>query len=140
MTASPHRTAGIIVLEAYEYVHLDRQADYEAAGIVIDAICADAEPGMLVHALSQVGTAKGVVTYRWLEVFQGLPQLRAHLNSPHVAKHVSALQEGTLAAPTDLVIYGDVSAEDRATLSAELGPDRVTFSATVTSFFRQAEG
>lgn len=139
MTASPHQTSGIVVLEAYEYVHLRRQADYEAAGVLIDAICAETEPGMLVHALSQVGTTQDVVTYRWLEVFQGLPQLRAHLNSPHVAKHVAALQEGTLAAPTDLVIYGDLTPEERSALSAELGPEHVTFSATVTSFFRQAK-
>ena len=137
MTATPSPASSIIVLEAYEYVHRSHQAEYEAAGGVIDGICAQAEPGMLVHALSEVGSAGDVVTYRWLEVFQDLQHMRAHLQSAHVAKHVAALQMGALALPTDLVIYGDVSAEDRAALWAELGTDRVTFRETVTSFYRQ---
>lgn len=129
-------SASIVVLEAYEHVHAKNRNAYEAAGAAIDKLVEQVEPGMLVHVLTEVSAVDEVITYRWLEVFQNLARLREHLTSQHVAEHVASLGNGILAAPTDLVIYGNLSAAEQDALKQELGADRVRFASAVTSFYR----
>lgn len=129
-------SSSIVVLEAFEYVHAQHRGAYEKAGIAIDKRVEQLEPGMLVHILTEVSGSSEVITYRWLEIFQDVARLREHLSSAHVAEHVASLSQGILAAPTDLVIYGVSSAEERGLLEAELGAEHLRFASEVTAFFR----
>lgn len=114
-------TEGMIVLEAFEHVRPERCADYEAAGKKIDDAVKISEPGMLVHALTRISEAEDRVTYRWLEVFDGLPALEAHFANPEVKTHVAWLNDGVLLSPVEIVLYTGWSDAEKAAINDRLG-------------------
>lgn len=114
-------TGKLIVLEAFEHVHPERCAEYEAAGKIIDDTVRETEPGMLVHALTVHARLDDRVTYRWLEIFDGLAALEAHFASPHVKAHVAKLNDGILLSPVELVLYTDWTEAEKAEINERLG-------------------
>lgn len=114
-------TAALIVLEAYEHVDPARCADYEIAAQAIDDKVKETEPGMLVHALTRIAETPDKVTYRWLEIFDGVAALEAHFASPHVKDHVARMSDGILLSPVELVLYTGWSEAEKAEINARLG-------------------
>lgn len=127
-------TAKMIVLEAFEHVHPNRVADYEAAGKLIDDKVRETEPGMLVHALTRVGETDDRVTYRWLEIFDGLPALEAHFNSPHVKAHVAKVSDGILISPVELVLYTDWTDAEKSEINDRMG-GALTFAEVCAGYY-----
>lgn len=125
----------ILVMEAFEHVHPDRCADYEAAGVVIDDKVKDSEPGMLVHALTRVKETADAVTYRWLEIFEDSDAFAAHFDNPAVQEHVAKLNEGTLVAPTELVLYTAWSDDEKAQWRQKLSGAKLTFAPVLAGFY-----
>ncbi|SEK18437.1 putative quinol monooxygenase [Pacificibacter marinus] len=120
MTDTPN-AAAFVVLEAFEHVHPDRCAEYEAAGIEIDNKVKETEPGMVVHALTRVSEGPDAVVYRWLEIFDGADALVSHFDNPAVKAHIAKVSESILVKPTDLVLYTSWSDDEKAIWNARLG-------------------
>lgn len=129
-------TQTTVALEAYEHVALDRIAEYEAAGVLIDDKVCETEPGMMVHVLTPVSQNETSKTYRWLEVFQDVAALKAHFANPEVIAHGQKMSDGILNQTTDLIIYGPIDATDRAEISETLSGLNLSFADPVTSFFK----
>lgn len=127
--------AQILVMEAFEHVRPDRCADYEAAGIVIDNKVKDSEPGMLVHALTKVSETPEAVTYRWLEIFKNADAFAAHFDNPAVQEHVAMLNEGILAAPTELVLYTGWTEAEKAALREKLPGAKLSFAPVLAGYY-----
>lgn len=132
MTATTDR---IIALEAFEHVHPDRVADYEAASQAIDDKVKETEPGMLIHALTVHARAEDRVTYRWLEVFTDLAALEAHVASPHVKAHGAHLNDGILLSPVEIVLYVDWTEAEKAEINQRLG-GALQFAEVRSGFYR----
>lgn len=132
MTATTDR---IIALEAFEHVHPDRVADYEAASQAIDDKVKETEPGMLIHALTVHARAADRVTYRWLEVFSDLAALEAHFASPHVKDHVARMNDGILLSPVEIVLSVDWSEAEKAEINQRLG-GALQFADVKSGFYR----
>ncbi len=125
----------LITLEAFEHVHPDRCADYEAASQAIDDKVRETEPGMLVHALTVHDRAEDRVTYRWLEVFTDLDALVAHFNSPHVKAHGAHLNDGILLSPVEIVLYVGWSDAEKQAINEQLG-GALVFADVKSGFYR----
>lgn len=128
-------TSAILVMEAFEHVHPDRCAEYEAAGVEIDDRVRESEPGMLVHALTRVRETDRAVTYRWLEIFENADALAAHFDNPAVKAHVARLGEGILVAPTELVLYTGWSEAEQAEWRERLGGAPLTFAPVLAGYY-----
>ncbi|WP_353474421.1 antibiotic biosynthesis monooxygenase [Salipiger sp. H15] len=126
--------AALIVLEAFEHVDPSRCADYETAAKAIDDKVKETEPGMLVHALTRVAEAPDRVTYRWLEIFDGVAALEAHFASPHVKEHVARMMDGILLSPVELVLCVGWSEAEKAEINARLG-GALTFAEVKTGYY-----
>ncbi|WP_099826485.1 putative quinol monooxygenase [Oceaniglobus indicus] len=133
MTDTPN-AAALVVLEAFEHVHPDRCAEYEAAGVEIDRKCKETEPKMLVHALTRVAETPQAVTYRWLEIFDGAEAVENHFANPVVKDHIAKLNDGLLVAPTDIVLYTGWSDAEKDHWNQRLGGN-IAFAPVRAGFY-----
>lgn len=125
----------ILVLEAFEHVHPDQSAAYEAAAPRIDDAVRQSEPGMLVHALTEVSRSDNEVVYRWLEIFDGAASLAAHFDNPADHKHVAKLNDGMLVAPTELVIYADWDEAEREEWRQRITGAKLIFAPVLAGYY-----
>ena len=127
----------IMVVHAYEYVHRQHRDTYETRGNAVQLEVKANEPGMLAHCRTLVSEDADVCTYMWLEVCKNPDALIAHIDSPHVAKHAKFLSDGILAHPSRIEIFGSLTNEDKARLSAKI--DDIVFLPSDAAFYRTAE-
>lgn len=125
----------LFTLQAYEKIANDRTQDYEDRALVIDDLCKQTEPGMLVHALTKVQKTDDYTEYCWLEVFAHMDAFQAHVDNPHVAEHHQFLNSGVMIAPLKLVIYCDWTEAEKAHWSKSLDGVEVVYAHTITGFY-----
>ena len=138
MTEETNRSSAMIVLEAFEQVHLDRVDAYEVAACRIDEIVKQTEPGMLVHALSREHATTEAITYRWLEVFANSAALSAHLDNPAVHEHAKLMKDGILTGPLRIVIHAEWTGEEHEYWKERLATANLSLANSCTAFYRVA--
>lgn len=126
----------LVVLEAHEYVHRECQRIYETRARSAQDLVRQQEPGMLVHMQTLVAQNDTVVTYRWLEVCRDVDALITHLTSEYITAHAAFLDNGILARPSDVVIYGTLLPDKKAVLQGIAR--NLVFARTTAAFFRNA--
>ena len=129
------RAQSILVLEAFEHVHIDKLEEYERMGSIIDDQVKASEPGMLVHALTKISESDEEAVYRWLEVFDSELALETHLSNPLVITHIEAMKSGVLSDETKLIIYSDWNDTQKKYWKSRLTGANLAFAPMITGFF-----
>lgn len=131
----PATSAAILVLEAFEHIDTRFIKEYEGMAQIIDERVKENEPGMLVHALTEVSVTKDETIYRWLEVYENPNALKAHLDNPHVQNHIAKLENGMLSSPTRIIIYADWDKVQHAYWVRLLGENSFELAPLKSGFF-----